>query len=98
MAVGSTAPHVLVTGGAGFIGSHTVLELVKQGFKVVVVDNLCNSCEEPLRRIQKLAHLPDPLPFYQIDLTDSSALRKVFQQHTISSVIHFAGLKAVGDR
>ncbi|KAJ1759513.1 hypothetical protein LPJ77_006258 [Coemansia sp. RSA 2523] len=97
MAVGSTAPHVLVTGGAGFIGSHTVLELVKQGFKVVVVDNLCNSCEEPLRRIQKLAHLPDPLPFYQIDLTDSSALRKVFQQHTISSVIHFAGLKAVGE-
>ncbi|KAJ2501319.1 hypothetical protein GGH96_002018 [Coemansia sp. RSA 1972] len=97
MAVGSTTPHVLVTGGAGFIGSHTVLELATQGFKVVVVDNLCNSCEEPLRRIQKLAHLPDPLPFYQIDLTDSDELRKVFQQHTISSVIHFAGLKAVGE-
>ncbi|KAJ1835774.1 hypothetical protein LPJ63_000838 [Coemansia sp. RSA 2711] len=97
MAVGSTSPQVLVTGGAGFIGSHTVLELVTQGYSVVVVDNLCNSCEEPLRRIQKLAGLSEPLPFYNVDLTDREALRAVFQRHQIASVIHFAALKAVGE-
>ncbi|KAJ2851856.1 hypothetical protein IWW36_000817 [Coemansia brasiliensis] len=97
MAVASSLPHVLVTGGAGFIGSHTVLELVNQGYNVVVVDNLCNSCEEPLRRIQKLAGLPQPLPFHNIDLTDREGLRQVFQQHNITSVIHFAALKAVGE-
>ncbi|KAJ2358135.1 hypothetical protein GGF43_001015 [Coemansia sp. RSA 2618] len=98
MAVGSSSsPCVLVTGGAGFIGSHTVLELVTQGFKVVVVDNLCNSSAEPLKRIQKLASLQAPVPFYQIDLSDLGALRTVFQKHQITSVIHFAALKAVGE-
>ncbi|KAI9476926.1 hypothetical protein LPJ78_000939 [Coemansia sp. RSA 989] len=97
MAVASSLPHVLVTGGAGFIGSHTVLELVNQGYNVVVVDNLCNSCEEPLRRIQKLAGLPQPLAFYNVDLTDRAGLQRVFRQHNITSVIHFAALKAVGE-
>ncbi|KAJ2399144.1 hypothetical protein GGI23_002824 [Coemansia sp. RSA 2559] len=94
----NTSPStVLVTGGAGFIGSHTVLELLTQGYKVVVVDNLSNSCEEPLRRIEKLAGLTERIPFHAVDLGDIEAVRTVFRQHTISSVIHFAALKAVGE-
>ncbi|KAI9504681.1 hypothetical protein GGI25_000669 [Coemansia spiralis] len=92
-----SSPCVLVTGGAGFIGSHTVLELITQGFKVVVVDNLCNSCEEPLRRIEKLSGLTEQIPFHSVDLANIDALRGVFKAHTISSVIHFAALKAVGE-
>ncbi|KAJ2719651.1 hypothetical protein GGI07_005085 [Coemansia sp. Benny D115] len=93
----NSSSYVLVTGGAGFIGSHTTLELVNQGFKVVVVDNLCNSCEEPLRRIEKLAGLKEPLSFHNVDLTDLASLRGVFQQYNFSSVVHFAALKAVGE-
>ncbi|KAJ2231281.1 hypothetical protein IWW45_005522 [Coemansia sp. RSA 485] len=92
----SNSSYVLVTGGAGFIGSHTVLELINQGYKVVVVDNLCNSCEEPLRRIEKLAGL-DKLPFHKVDLADIEDLRAVFRQYNIASVVHFAALKAVGE-
>ncbi|KAJ1719436.1 hypothetical protein LPJ53_005812 [Coemansia erecta] len=88
--------YVLVTGGAGFIGSHTVLELLNQGYNVVVVDNLCNSCEEPLHRIEKLARI-ERLPFHKVDLGDIDGLRAVFKQYNISSVIHFAALKAVGE-
>ncbi|KAJ2610103.1 hypothetical protein H4S08_003766 [Coemansia sp. RSA 1365] len=97
MVVSTESSHVLVTGGAGFIGSHTVLVLVSQGFKVVVVDNLCNSCEEPLHRIEKLAGLSEPLPFHKVDLTEKEELRAVFRQYNISSVIHFAAFKAVGE-
>ncbi|KAJ2080268.1 hypothetical protein H4R24_003186 [Coemansia sp. RSA 988] len=97
MAVSTGPSYVLVTGGTGFIGSHTVLVLVSQGFKVVVVDNLCNSCEEPLRRIEKLAGLSEPLPFHKVDLTDKEGLQSVFKQYNISSIIHFAALKAVGE-
>ena len=86
---------VLVTGGAGYIGSHTCLELLKAGYEVVVVDNLSNSKEESLRRVQELAGRA--LEFYRVDLLDRAALDAVFQRHKIESVIHFAGLKAVGE-
>ena len=86
---------VLVTGGAGYIGSHTCLELLKAGYEVVVVDNLSNSKEESLRRVQELAGRA--LEFYKVDLLDRAALDAVFQRHRIESVIHFAGLKAVGE-
>lgn len=86
---------VLVTGGAGYIGSHTCLELLNAGHGVVVVDNLCNSSEESLRRVQKIAG--KSLDFYQVDLLDRQQLQKVFSEHTIDAVIHFAGLKAVGE-
>ncbi|KAI8318929.1 UDP-glucose 4-epimerase [Martensiomyces pterosporus] len=97
MTASDSSSYVLVTGGAGFIGSHTVLELIRQGYKVVVVDNLCNSCEEPLRRIEKLAGLSEQIPFHKVDLADMDGLRGVFKQYSFSSVIHFAALKAVGE-
>ncbi len=87
--------NILVTGGAGYIGSHTCLELLKAGYKVVVVDNLANSKEEALRRVQELAG--KSLNFYRVDLLDRPALEAVFASHKIDSVIHFAGLKAVGE-
>ncbi|KAJ1951327.1 hypothetical protein FBU59_000224 [Linderina macrospora] len=94
----SSATYVLVTGGAGFIGSHTVLELIKQGYRVVVVDNLCNSSDIPLRRIEELGGLQDnSIPFHKVDLGDLESLRGVFRQYRFSSVIHFAALKAVGE-
>ena len=86
---------ILVTGGAGYIGSHTCLELLQAGYDVVVVDNLANSKEEALRRAQKLAG--KPLTFHQVDLLDEGALGAVFQRSAIDAVIHFAGLKAVGE-
>ncbi len=86
---------ILVTGGAGYIGSHTCLELLVQGYEVVVVDNLVNSSEESLRRVQELSG--KKLVFYQVDLRQKHALEKVFTSHSIDSVIHFAGLKAVGE-
>ena len=86
---------ILVTGGAGYIGSHTCLELLKAGYEVVVVDNLSNSKEESLRRVQELAGRS--LDFHKVDLLDRTALDGVFQRYKIQSVIHFAGLKAVGE-
>jgi len=86
---------ILVTGGAGYIGSHTCLELLKAGYEVVVVDNLSNSKEEALRRVQELAGRS--LEFHKVDLLDRAALDAVFQRQKIESVIHFAGLKAVGE-
>ena len=87
--------HVLVTGGAGYIGSHTCLELLKAGHTVTVVDNLSNASEESLRRVSKIAN--KPLSFLQIDLLDQKALDSVFSANSIDSVIHFAALKAVGE-
>lgn len=86
---------ILVTGGAGYIGSHTCIELIKSGYEVVVVDNLCNSSLESLKRVEKLAD--SHIPFHKVDVRDKSALTRVFEQHSIDGVIHFAGLKAVGE-
>lgn len=86
---------ILVTGGAGYIGSHTCVELLNNGFEVIVVDNLGNSKIESLKRIETItAQKPG---FYQADITDPAALRKIFQAHKFDAVIHFAGLKAVGE-
>ena len=86
---------ILVTGGAGYIGSHACLELLQAGYEVVVVDNLINSKEESLRRVQELTGRK--LTFHKVDLLDKEALRQVFAHSTFEAVIHFAGLKAVGE-
>lgn len=86
---------ILVTGGAGYIGSHTVLELLRGGHEVIVVDNLSNSSEVALSRVETLAGRS--LTFYKADVRDREALRRVFREHQIDWVIHFAGLKAVGE-
>ena len=86
---------VLVTGGAGFIGSHTCVELLNSGYDVVVVDNLCNSHRESLDRVMQITG--KKLEFFQADVCDEKALEKIFASHKIESVIHFAGLKAVGE-
>ena len=87
--------RILVTGGAGYIGSHTCLELLNQGHEVVVADNLCNSCEEALNRVKELTG--KDLTFYKVDLLDKEGLDQMFDQEKIDAVIHFAGLKAVGE-
>ena len=87
--------NVLVTGGAGYIGSHTCLELLNRGYGVVVVDNLCNSNPKSLDRVQELAG--KRLKFYEGDVRDEALLRKIFGENEIGCVIHFAGLKAVGE-
>lgn len=86
---------ILVTGGAGYIGSHTCLELIDAGYDIVVVDSLINASPESLRRIEKLSN--KKIPFYQIDIRAKKELSQVFNQHSIDGVIHFAGLKAVGE-
>ena len=86
---------ILVTGGAGYIGSHTCIELIKAGYGVIVVDNLCNSSLESLKRVEKL--LDCNIPFYKADVSDKVALTQVFEKYSIDGVIHFAGLKAVGE-
>lgn len=88
---------ILVTGGAGYIGSHTVLELVNAGYIAVVVDNLDNSSEESLKRVAKLTGKPDQIIFRKVDLLDVDDLEKVFQEFKFFACIHFAGLKAVGE-
>ena len=87
---------VLVTGGAGYIGSHTCIELLNAGYEIIVVDNLMNSKKESLNRISEITG--KSFPFYQIDLLNEQELQKVFSENEIEAVIHFAGLKAVGDR
>jgi len=87
--------HVLVTGGAGYIGSHTCLELLNAGHKVSVIDNLCNSSEESLQRVSSLTG--KPINFFNVDLCDKAALTDVFEDQLFNSVIHFAALKAVGE-
>lgn len=86
---------VLVTGGAGFIGSHTLIELIGKGHDVVIVDNLCNSSQESLRRVEAL--VGKSLPFYKIDIRDREGMSKVLDEHKCDVCIHFAGLKAVGE-
>ncbi len=86
---------VLVTGGAGYIGSHTCIELSKAGYDFVVYDNLCNASLEALLRVEKIT--AKKIPFIKGDIRDKVALQKVFDNYDIDSVIHFAGLKAVGE-
>lgn len=86
---------ILVTGGAGYIGSHTCVELLESGQEIVVLDNFCNSKPEALRRIREITGRD--FPFYEADLLDKEAVRKVFSEQPIDAVIHFAGLKAVGE-
>ncbi|MDO5417602.1 MAG: UDP-glucose 4-epimerase GalE [Lachnospiraceae bacterium] len=86
---------ILVAGGAGYIGSHTCVELLNAGYDVVVVDNLSNSSEEALKRVEKITG--KSVKFYEADLLDKPAMEKIFETETIDSVINFAGLKAVGE-
>lgn len=88
-------PKVLVTGGAGYIGSHTCVELLNAGHEVVVLDNLSNSSPESLNRVQALTS--KSLEFIEGDILDQAILDQIFQNHQIDAVIHFAGLKAVGE-
>ena len=87
--------RVLVTGGAGYIGSHTCVELLLAGDEVIVVDNLVNSREESIRRIEEISG--KKLEFHKVDLLDKPGLDRVFQEAKVDAVIHFAGLKAVGE-
>lgn len=86
---------ILVTGGTGYIGSHTVLELLNNGYDVVVYDNLSNSSKESLKRVSEMAK--KDIKFYEGDIRDEDALKNVFENEKIDAVIHFAGLKAVGE-
>ena len=87
--------NILVTGGAGFIGSHTLIELMNAGHTAVVADNLSNSCSEALRRVESITG--QAVPFYKADIRDRAALEKIFAAHSFDCCIHFAGLKAVGE-
>ena len=93
--VGEFIMKILVTGGAGYIGSHTCLTLLESGYDVIVVDNLVNSKEESLKRVQQITG--KSLEFHKVDLLDRDALSRVFEGAEIDAVIHFAGLKAVGE-
>lgn len=93
----SSKEYVLVTGGAGYIGSHTVVTLLEAGKNVVIVDNLSNSSLEAINRIKKITGVEE-IPFFKVDVRDTEGLREVLKQYpTITSVIHFAALKAVGE-
>lgn len=87
--------RILVTGGAGYIGSHTCVELLAAGHEVVVADNLCNASEKSLQRVQELTG--KPVTFYRADLRDREMLERIFSKERVEAVIHFAGLKAVGE-
>lgn len=86
---------ILVTGGAGYIGSHTVVELYEAGHEVVIIDNFSNSSFESIKRVEKI--IGREIPFYQDDVRNSLATKQIFEEHKIDAVIHFAGLKAVGE-
>jgi UDP-glucose 4-epimerase len=87
--------NVLVTGGAGYIGSHTLVELLAAGHAPIVVDNLSNSSKESLARVEKITG--QTVPFYEADCRDKAAMTDIFEKHALDCVIHFAGLKAVGE-
>ncbi len=87
--------EILVTGGAGYIGSHTCVELIKAGMQPVVLDNLSNSKAEALRRVERITG--QSLTFYRADIRDKAALKAILARHSVSAVVHFAGLKAVGE-
>ena len=86
---------ILVTGGAGYIGSHTCTELLDRGYEIAVLDNLCNSCEKSLDVVRDITG--KDFPFYKVDMLDYDEMEKVFAENKFDSVIHFAGLKAVGE-
>ena len=88
--------NILVTGGAGFIGSHTLIELYAAGHTAVVIDNLSNSSKKSLERVAEILGIPE-VPFYQVDIRDREGLNRVMEQHHFDACIHFAGLKAVGE-
>lgn len=87
--------NILVTGGAGYIGSHTCIELLNAGYDIVVMDNLCNSCEKSLDAVRDITG--KDFPFYLCDMLDEKATEKIFEENKIDAVVHFAGLKAVGE-
>lgn len=87
--------EILVTGGAGFIGTHTCIALLQAGYSVVILDNLCNAKQESLLHLQEITG--KSIPFYHMDIRNADGLRQIFQAHHISAVLHFAGLKAVGE-
>lgn len=87
--------HILATGGAGYIGSHTLIELISDGHTVTVADNLSNSSIEAVRRVEKITN--STIPFYQVDVTNYEALNNLFSKQNIDAVIHFAGLKSVNE-
>ena len=89
------AETILVTGGAGYIGSHASVELIRTGYRVVIIDNLCNSFEESINRIERITGTRPG--FHRIDIRDAAALEKLFSAEKFAGVIHFAGLKAVGE-
>ncbi len=86
---------ILITGGAGYIGSHTVVKLLNDGYDVVVIDNLSNSSQESLRRVEAITG--KAVEFHEADLRDEAAVDGIFAHGDIDAVIHFAGLKAVGE-
>ena len=86
---------ILITGGAGYIGSHTCIELLSTGYEIVVIDNYANSCAESLERVKKISG--KEFSYYECDIRDKEGLDKIFKAHDIEAVIHFAGLKAVGE-
>jgi len=95
MAATNSKGTILVTGGAGYIGSHTCVELLNGGYDVVAVDNLVNSRQESLARVTQITG--KPVAFYEADVRDAQALKRIFEAHKITGVIHFAALKAVGE-
>lgn len=86
---------VLLTGGTGFIGSHTAIEVIKSGYDVIIVDDLSNSEESVIDRVEQITNVR-PI-FYRADVKDGDALETIFSEHDINAVIHFAGFKAVGE-
>ncbi len=87
--------RILVTGGAGYIGTHTCVELIEAGHEVIVADNLCNSKKEALDRVSEITG--KDIVFYEVDVTEEEKVEKIFSEHKLDGVIHFAGLKAVGE-